>query len=122
MRRLRAPRKRAPTNGHLIKAESYSCTVLYLTRMVLKYPLKNLGNLVKNANELFDQCDELAFCASARSPTSWDESEKMVDHNYTHRRLPRSLRMPKMHLGKKMDGKILIGAYISELMKWWLFF
>ena len=29
--------------------------------------------------------------------------------------------MPKMHTGKKFDGKILIGAYKSDLMKWWQF-
>ena len=29
--------------------------------------------------------------------------------------------MPKMHSGKKVAGKILIGAYISDLMKWWQF-
>ena len=57
----------------------------------------------------------------ARPPRSWDGSEKMVDQNDTHRGLPQSLGMPKMLSGKTFDGKILIGAYISDLMKWWQF-
>ena len=51
----------------------------------------------------------------------WVGRKKIVDQNDTHRGLPQLLGMPKMHSGKEIDGKILIGAYISDLKKWWQF-